>query len=127
MARSEREEFDPVRPALEGADDLGLNADRVERGDLEGLVVELDPARARDHHVDLLGMRVVVLVAYGLAPAGGNPMDGEADVLGVEIGAREAHLLRFRDSEAWGRIRHLVEVLQRVWIGHRALFSDQFP
>src|SRR4051812_3089579 len=60
VAWAEDEHSEPARPRLERADDLGRDADRVERRDLEDVVVELHPAGARQHDVDLLGARILV-------------------------------------------------------------------
>lgn len=65
MAGSEGEHLEPVRSGLEGANHLGRDPDRVELGDLDDLVVELDPPGSGEHHVDLLGQ--LVTMGEGLA------------------------------------------------------------
>ena len=59
-ARRRRAAVRPSGPGLAGARHLGRDADRVERGDLDDLVVEPDAPAARDHDVDLLGLVVAV-------------------------------------------------------------------
>ena len=57
----------PSGPGLERARDLRRDADRVERRDLDDLVVEAHAPVAGDHDVDLLGLLVAVAERAALA------------------------------------------------------------
>ena len=81
----------PLGAGLEGAGDLGRDPDRVERLDLDDLVVELHPAGAAEDDVDLLGL--LVLVAERAALARLQPVMADAGLLGVEVVLGEARLL----------------------------------
>ena len=67
MAGPDREHLDALVAGLEGTDDLGRDADRVEGLDLDDLVVELDPPGTANDDVDLL--RLFVPMAKGGALA----------------------------------------------------------
>lgn len=60
MTSADREHLEPAGAGLEGAGNAGGDPDRVERLDLEHLVVELDPAAAAENDEDLLGLLVPV-------------------------------------------------------------------
>jgi hypothetical protein len=79
VARPEREELQVVGAGLERARDPGRDADRVERLHVDDVVIELQPARAREHDVNLL--RVVVPVREALALSGPETMQADAGVL----------------------------------------------
>jgi hypothetical protein len=80
---AEGEQLEAVRTALEGPGHGGGDADGVQRSDLRDVVVELDPAPARQDDVDLLG--VLVAVAEGLAGACPDAVMAEARLLGPEL------------------------------------------
>ena len=67
-AGAEGKELDPFRAALEGAGCVRGDADRVPLLDVDHLVADLHPPTAREDHVDLL--LVAVLVAERLAKVG---------------------------------------------------------
>src|SRR5690606_16179598 len=75
-AGAEDEVLDPLLPGLDAAGDRGRDADRVQLRQLDHVAVEVDPAAAPDHHVDLLG--VLVPVAEGLAAVGLHAVEAEA-------------------------------------------------
>src|SRR5687768_11221719 len=68
VARAEREQLEALRPRFGHPRHPRREADRVHLAELDDLVVELDPAAAREHDVDLLGL--VVSVGERLALAG---------------------------------------------------------
>jgi hypothetical protein len=57
---ADRDQLEPVRAALEPADDLGRDADDVPQAELDDLVVQLRSARAADDDVRLLLASVAV-------------------------------------------------------------------
>src|SRR5215212_3903106 len=91
VMRAEGEQLEPVIARLEGAGDAGRDADRVERRDVDDVVVELHPPSAGEDHVDLL--RLVVAVGEALPGAGLDAMEGQSRALGLEVAPREPSLL----------------------------------
>ena len=59
----------PSGPGVKPRQHLRRDADRVERADLDHLIVELHPPRPGDDHVDLLGLVVAVAEASRAVPA----------------------------------------------------------
>jgi hypothetical protein len=118
VVRSEDDELEALRPGLEGPRDGRRDAQRVERSQVEDLVVELHAARAREHDADLL--RLVVPVPERLALAGLDPVVREPRRLRVEGAGGEARLLRLAEAELDGRVLDVGQVLDRVG-AHRAI------
>src|SRR5665809_59855 len=87
----EGQQLESVRPALERARHAGGDPDRVERLDLDDVVVELHTTGAREHDVDLL--RPLVAVRERLALAGLDAVVAQPGALGVEVVGREPGLL----------------------------------
>src|SRR5438445_217412 len=52
--RADREQLEPVGPGLEGARRVLRHAHRIPLAEVDDLVLELDPAAARENDVDLL-------------------------------------------------------------------------
>src|SRR4029078_12735510 len=97
VAGTEDDQLDPVRPALELPGDARREAHRVKPGEVDDGVVELHPAAAADHDVDLLGL--VVPVGERLALPRLDAVEADAGLLGVEVAARETCLLPLRGAE----------------------------
>src|SRR5205823_9545762 len=116
VPRTEGQDLHALRSGLERAHDARRDPERVQRSELEDLVVELDPSRSIDDDVDLLG--VLVPVPERLTLAGLEPLVADPGVLGVEVGPREACLLHVADAESRGDVLDLHEVLERVGSGH---------
>src|SRR5438105_15817841 len=116
LARAEREQLDSVRATLERADHPRRDADRIERADLDDLVVELDPAGAFQHDVDLLGL--VVPVREPLPLAGLDAVVADAGVLGLELARAQARLLELVVTELRIGVLDVGQLLERVSGGH---------
>src|SRR4051812_9471397 len=112
VPRAEGQQGEALVAGREGARDGRRDADGVQGPDVDDLVVELEAAVARDHHVDLL--RVLVAVREALAPARLDDVVGEPDRLAAEGLAREARLLRLAEAELGRGVLDLAQVLHRV-------------
>src|SRR6476646_3879105 len=77
--RAGREQLHPVRAGLELADRGRRDAHDVAGAQVEDLVVDLDPARAVQHDVHLLGLPVAMTEARALARL--HPVVADADSL----------------------------------------------
>src|SRR4051794_34070732 len=67
MVRAEGDELQALRSGLEGARRRRRDADGVQRGDVEDLVVELDPTGPAEDDIDLLGVGVSMRERAALA------------------------------------------------------------
>ena len=117
VVRSEGEQLEAVRPGLERAGDRRRDAQRVERGRVDDLVVELRAPRAGEHDVDLLG--VLVDVTERNALVGLDALMRDAGVRRLEVLAGEARLLDLAVAERLGGVLDVGELLERVGGGHR--------
>ena len=90
VAWPEGQHFEALRPGLEGFDDRRSDAQGVQRLDVDNLVVEPDPSRAREHDVDLLGPLVTVAERHTRVRS--DPLQRDAGVLGAEVRGCEADL-----------------------------------
>jgi hypothetical protein len=113
MAGAEREQLQPLGSGLEATGDAGGDPDRVERCDVDDLIVELQPPGSGEHDVDLLGL--VVAVPERLAAVGLEPVVAEAGALGGEVVVGEPGLADLREAELDGGVVDPLEVLERVW------------
>jgi len=77
-----------------------VDAERIERLDLDDLVVELDAAGTREHDVDLLG--ILMFVREWLALAGTEAVVAQTGVLGREVFIGEPSLLDLAEPELGG-------------------------
>src|SRR3954452_22546903 len=116
-ARPESEHLEALVAGFEGARHLRRDADRVERLDLDDLVVEFEEAAAADDDVDLLGL--LMDVAEGLPFARLDPVEAEAGVLGIEVVLGEARLHDVvAEAELRRRVLDLVELLVSEGVAH---------
>src|SRR3954452_5114589 len=115
---SEDEDLEVGVARLECPDDRGADADRIERTDVDHLIVELELPAAREDHVDLL--RLAVLVCERLALARLDHLVGEAGVLGAHILVGEARLQGLGEPRFCRDILRLAQVLDRVVHSGRA-------
>ena len=123
MTRPKDEQPQALVAGLEGPRDRRGNAYRIERRDLDDLVVELQPSGPFEHDVDLL--RVLVAVGEGLTLAGFDYVEGEADRIRFEVLPREACLLYLREAELGRHVLDLAQVLDRV--AHAASLPPRPP
>src|SRR6185312_15969530 len=97
LVGADDDEVEPLRACLELPRDAGRDPDRIERLHVDDVVVELHPAGAGDHDVDLLGR--VVPVREALPLAGGDPVVADAGLGRVEVVGREPRLLDAGEAE----------------------------
>src|SRR4051812_39488984 len=117
-ARAEGEHLEPLVSGFEGAGHLRGDPDRVERLDLDDLVVELEQPAAADDDVDLL--RLLVDVAEGLPFPRFEPVEAEAGVLGLDVVLGEPCLHVVAEAEAGCRVFDLVQLLVGEGVAHDA-------
>src|SRR4051794_18944902 len=96
------EELESVGARLELARDPGRDAKGVEGLEVDDVVVELDPARAGEHDVHLLG--VLVPVPEALPHARLDAVVADAGLLGLEVGGGKARFLVVLVAEARGGV-----------------------
>src|SRR4051812_30780760 len=88
MVSTEGEKLQTVRPGLERSRRRRRYTDRVQRTDVEDLVVELDPALAAEHDIDLFG--VGVAMGERAALAGKQAKERDAGALGGQCVAGDS-------------------------------------
>ena len=118
----EREHLETLGPGLPGPSDRRRHANGVQALDVDDLVVELHPPRARDHHVDLLGP--LVAMGHGGTLVRRNALVGEAGVLGLEVVVGEPHLLEVAEPELR---RGAFTWLSFLWVYAPSGFASGWP
>src|SRR4029077_20356097 len=87
---ADRDQLQTVGARLEAAHGARRHAYHIPAAQVHDVIVELDPPRAAQHHVGLLLLAVVV--AERRAEARAEAEVAHAEVLGVDMRAREARL-----------------------------------
>src|SRR3954454_16424221 len=111
------EQLHAVAAGLELADGGGRDAEDVAAAEFEDLVLELDPARAGDHDVQLLDR--LVAVAEARAPARGHAVPRQADALGAHVVAHVARLAALPHAELRREVVDVLDVDPSVSGAHR--------
>src|SRR5581483_7677638 len=112
--RPEDQYLEPVRAGFERSRDAWTDPYGVERPEIDEVVVELHPARAREDDVDLLGVPMTVGERLPLRRL--HRQQIEPRLLGSELCPGEASLLRVRQAVLGRAVLHRAEVDLRV--GH---------
>jgi hypothetical protein len=123
MVRSRRQELESVGPGLESPSDVGRYTNRVAWMYVEELIVELDRARARQNHVDLL--RLLVAMRERGPFAGAKPEMRKPGLLGFQRYASYARLPAVPEPTRHGGVLDVVEVDPRVSGGPLAFIRHQ--
>ena len=111
----------PSGPAAKERMTAGRDADDVVRRELAHLAVELRPAGAGDHEVDLLGLAVAVAERIA-ARRGGSAGGRSRSAARPTSSAREADLAEGRGRALAAESAHVLEVDDRV-VAHRAIVA----
>ncbi len=110
--RSEDDDLETVLTCLEGPGHPSADTHRVERLELDELVVQLHATAARQDDEHLL--RLSVAVRERLPPARLDDEVGDAGLLGAEIGTGKPCLLGGGESVPDRKILDFAQVLLRV-------------